>query len=227
MSELSSLEKVIKYSFKDRSLLSLALTHSSYDGNKQRNNQRLEYLGDSVLQLVITEVLYNDYSDMSEGTMTRVRSLIVREESLYKIAAAMDLGVYLRLGRGEIVSNGMEKPSILADAVEAVLGAIYLDAGFDTAREVILDLFHDAIAAIPDMCTDTDYKSRLQHECVLLYNADVCYELVSSSGPAHNKRFTVRAIAGEIVLASATGKSKKQAEMEAARLSLEIIFNRM
>ena len=218
------LQRRLGYRFGDCELLQQALTHSSFDGDKHINNQRLEYLGDAVLQLVITDVLYRQCPDMNEGQMTRVRSLIVREEALCHAAQQIGLGSFIVLGKGEEHTGGREKSSILADTMEAVFGALYLDGGMRVARSTITTVLKEAIE-ISTASTDenTDYKTRLQHLCAVSLGDDVTYHLMSSKGAPHERVFRIRAMAGKRELAIGEGTSKKNAEMDAAKNSIELL----
>ena len=219
--EIALLERRLGYTFGDKSILAQALTHSSYDGDKHRNNQRLEYLGDAVLQLVITDVLYRECPDMGEGQMTRVRSSLVREEALFHAAKGLKVGSFLVLGKGEENSGGREKPSILADTMEAIFGAIYLDGGMRSARTVITSVLGDLIAVAPSLDPEGDPKTRLQHLCTVALGCDVSYELVRMEGAPHERVFRVAAKAGEKIIAEGIGTSKKHAEMDAAQKALD------
>jgi len=166
------LQEKLGYRFSDVSTLKRALTHSSFDGDKFKNNQRLEYLGDAVLQLIISDELFKTES-FSEGQMTRLRSLIVREEALYQAAKAFGLGNMLILGKGEELSGGREKSSILADAMEAVIGAVYFDGGMEAAKEAVLLLMDHAIDNALKAESDVDDKTLLQHYCATEFGEDV------------------------------------------------------
>ena len=216
MSKIKDLENVIGYRFKDPELLRQALTHSSYANEKhkkQSDNERLEFLGDAVLELVSSEFIFKNYSKMPEGEMTKFRASIVCEPTLALCTKELDLGKYLYLGKGEDLTGGRTRKSILSDALEAVIGAIYLDGGFEAAREfvhrfILIDvenkkLFHDS-------------KTILQELIQGNYKEELHYVLVGEEGPDHDKRFMVEALIGERVIGHGTGHTKKAAEQEAA-----------
>ncbi len=209
------------HDFSDRGLLEQALTHSSAG---KGHYERLEFLGDSVLSLVITEFLYARFPDKREGKLSRIRASLVNRESLTGLAQDLDLGRYLNLGRGELRSGAHRRHSILADAMEAVIGAIYLDAGFAVCRERVLE-FYSVRLADPELGTPVkDHKTRLQE--FLMARGDVVpeYRLVSESGPPHKRRFAVEcAIAGENEPVPGEGRSRRQAEQDAARRMLIVL----
>ena len=216
---MSPLEERIGYKFRNSLLLAEALTHPSVGHETQRhhfNNQRLEFLGDAILQLVITEYLYQHFSSEAEGQLTKLRSRLVSRESLRVRAAALDLGQYLMIGRGEEASGGRRRASTLADAYEALIGAIYLDSDLETARQFILsqskpDL--DQVAAAP---VDINPKGHLQELLQSISPSSPVYETVSESGPEHDKTFVVKCVWEGMVLGEGSGRSKKQAETAAA-----------
>ena len=213
---IERLQDKLGYHFRQEETLQQALTHSSFDGDKHKNNQRLEYLGDAVLQLIISDELYRD-EDLDEGQMTRLRSLIVRGDALSVAAKEFGLGKMLILGKGEELSGGREKSSILADTMEAVIGAIYVDGGMEMARSCVLQLMKGRIRGALNLPTDVDYKTQLQQLATTHFGMDAKYRLVSSEGPAHERVFTVRAVIGDKEVGVATGHSKKEGEMEAAK----------
>ncbi|WP_054697939.1 ribonuclease III [Syntrophomonas palmitatica] len=208
--------------FVDEGLMSMALTHPSYsqERSSSANNQRLEFLGDGVLNLVVAEYLYKHYQNKAEGELTKIRARAVCENSLLNVAYTIELGHYLLLGRGEEMSGGRKRKSILADAVEAVIGAIYLDQGFETAREFILKYLEPTIveAAQGDYY---DYKSRLQELVQGKTRENVTYAILEESGPAHSRNFTAGVFYQERLLAAGEGKSKKEAEQNAAEKVLQ------
>lgn len=208
------------YQFKDITLLETALTHPSYGGDHHvPHYQRLEFLGDAVLELAISKYLYFEFPEIDEGKLTRIRAGLVREETLCRAAQRLDLGRYLRLSVGEDRSGGRTKPSILCDVMEAVLAAVYLDGGFDAAVEVIrLALAEDLH---PQMLEDhLDAKSRLQE--ILQRSGDMPrYEFVSMEGPPHAPRFRYRAVTDDRVLGEGAGTSKQHAQQAAARDALK------
>jgi len=216
---MSPLEERIGYKFRNSLLLAEALTHPSVGHETQRhhfNNQRLEFLGDAILQLVITEYLYQHFSSEAEGQLTKLRSRLVSRESLRVRAAALDLGQYLMIGRGEEASGGRRRASTLADAYEALIGAIYLDSDLETARQFILNQSKpdlDQVAAAP---VDINPKGHLQELLQSISPSSPVYETVSESGPEHDKTFVVKCVWEGMVLGEGSGRSKKQAETAAA-----------
>lgn len=221
---MDKLEKEIGYRFLDRSLLETALTHSSYanerHGEQVQSYERLEFLGDSILGLVAAEYLFAHEPPLPEGQMTRLRAELVCEASLHRTALALSLGDAMRLGKGEEHTGGRTRPSILADMVEAVIAAIYLDAGMDEARRFVLDKILCG-AEISDTHRGADYKTRLQELVQRRSDRHIAYVLTDESGPDHDKRFTFEArINGEAV-GSGVGRTKKEAEQMAARKALE------
>ncbi|HPF43840.1 MAG TPA: ribonuclease III [Syntrophomonadaceae bacterium] len=208
--------------FNSMALLTLALTHPSYhqDKNLQADNQRLEFLGDAVLNLAITEALFERLPDQAEGELTKIRAKIVCEKALLQIARGLNLGSYLLLGKGEEMSGGRSRKSILADAVEAVIGAIYLDKGYDAARSFIWQHFQEVISQASSGDYN-DYKSKLQEIVQAKNRQSVNYVILEESGPAHAKIFTAGVYYQKTLLAVGRGKSKKEAEQNAAEKALE------
>lgn len=225
MTDISSLQKLIGITFNNKELLELALVHSSYLNEKPGlaldSNERLEFLGDAVLGLVIAEKLFQDLSESAEGELTRLRSALVRRETLAQIARQIDLGKYLSLGKGEEAGGGRDKPVNLAGAFEALIAAIYLDQGILTARQFILRLFGAEIYKQAHLGAGTDYKSRLQEIIQAEHQIAPSYHIIQATGPDHAKEFVVEVRMGEKVLGSGFGKSKKTAEMEAAHSVLK------
>ena len=226
--EIVELEEQIGYKFNDISYLELALTHSSYT-NEQRSrginvqsNERLEFLGDAVLELVISEYLYSNFKKYREGALTKMRQNLVCEKTLAKIAAELNLGDYINVGRGEELTDCRSRPKVLADAMEALIGAVYLDAGgssSDCWRGVILSLYKDEFSLILSI-QSTDYKTRLQQLAEQDGSAVLEYKVISTSGPEHNKSFTIAAYVNNNEVGRGTAGSKKDAEMQAARAAL-------
>ncbi len=211
---------------KDLSLLDMALTHTSYAHElkgavRAEHSERVEFLGDSVLSLVVSTYMYRKFPDLTEGQLTKLRAHLVCEASLCDCAKKMKLGDLLLLGRGEELSGGRERPSILADAFEAVLGAIYLDRGLAAAEKYLLDLMQKEIDHVCRTGIGSDHKTRLQEYLQRGGDADISYRLVDSSGPEHRKIFSCEvALAGK-VLGRGSGKSKKEAEQQAAKVALQ------
>lgn len=204
-------------SFDDEDLLALALIHPSYsqEHSTNRNNQRLEFLGDAVLDFIVAEYLYRHYEDKAEGDLTQIRARVVCEKALADVAERIQIGNYLMLGRGEEMSGGRKRKSILADSVEAVIGAIYLDQGLDAARKFILRHLEDTIqeTARGDY---QDFKSKLQEIVQARSRENVHYEILEESGPAHARNFVAGVFLRKQLLAKGGGKSKKEAEQSAA-----------
>ena len=220
MSRLHEFEEVIGYHFNNQGLLRQALTHSSYANErhmkKHSDNERLEFLGDAVLEVTSSEFLYQKYPDYSEGELTKLRASLVCEPTLAFCTRAIDLGKYLYLGKGEDLTGGRNRKSILSDALEAVIGAIFLDGGFANAKEFVLKYI---LTDIEHKQLFYDSKTILQ-EVVQGEHEKLTYELISESGPDHNKSFTVEARVGSRVLGEGTGRTKKAAEQEAAYKAL-------
>ena len=220
---LSEFEKVIGYEFKNKSLLETALTHSSYANEKQKGkecNERLEFLGDSVLGVITADYFYHNLAHLPEGEMTKKRAACVCEKSLHGFAKEINLGKYLFLGRGEDNTGGRKRASILADAFEAVIGAIYLDGGLEQVRNFVLRFIKVAAAKQLSL---RDYKTELQEIIQKNPNEHLTYVLVGESGPDHDKRFEVEVMLNSNVVGCGIGKSKKLAEQQAARQALELM----
>lgn len=223
---MTALEERLGYSFRNRALLETALTHSSYANENRASgivcNERLEFLGDSVLGVTVADFLYRHFPDMPEGRMTRLRAELVCEQSLHRVALELHLGDYLRLGKGEEHNGGRKRASILSDAVEAVIAAMYLDAGMETAAGFIHRCLLDDVRAI-ETPTFTDYKTSLQ-ELVQRHSGQVLsYELVGEEGPDHAKTFRVQVCLNGEPLGRGTGRTKKEAEQTAAANALEAL----
>lgn len=218
---IRAFEEKIGYEFKDKTYIQTALTHSSFaNEHKEFNyNERLEFLGDSVLGLVVSDYLFRARNDLPEGKLTRLRANVVCEESLSAVARKINLGDHLFLGKGEKASGGSDRDSILADATEAVIAAIYLDGGFDQAKDFILSNLRDTIAKNIDGNIFRDYKTILQ-EIIQGNNGKISYKLVGESGPDHNKEFEMQVKCGQVTIGIGRGKNKKEAEKEAARDAL-------
>lgn len=204
-------------------LLRNALTHPSYlfenPQNGWENNQRLEFLGDAILDFIIAEYLYLNYPERPEGELTKMRAAVVNETTLARIAQTIGLGQELLLGRGEQLSGGRERPSILADAWEAVIGAIYLQYGLQEARRVVLEPIKSAIEEVAKG-NYGDYKTQLQENAQKV-EAEVTYKILAEEGPDHNKRFTAGVFLAEKLMAKGFGRTKKEAEQNAAQQVLE------
>lgn len=225
MADLAGLEETLGIDFKDASLLEQALVHRSYlNENPACNlasNERLEFLGDAVLGFTVAGKLYHDYPNFTEGDMTRFRAVLVRRETLARMAETIGLGGYLFMGKGEEASGGRSKPANLASALEAVIAAIFLDRGSSSASDFIIRLLGTELKEVVSHGTGVDYKSRLQEFIQSREQQTPTYCLIEATGPDHGKTFTVEVKLGEIVLGRGRGKSKKAAETEAARSALE------
>ena len=222
---MESLEKNIGYSFKDKSLLKLALTHSSYAnemGDASRCNERLEFLGDSVLSLIVSEYIFENFKDRPEGELSKLRASLVCEKSLCEFSKQLNIGEYMLLGKGESQNGGRERPSILADAFEAVLAAIYLDDGFEHAKKHVLRFVIEELNHTEDEVFK-DYKTTLQEVIQRNREEHLSDILVDESGPDHNKLFKVEVHLNSNVIGSGVGKSKKQAEQLAAKQALQLM----
>lgn len=225
MKDINELLKKIGYEFHDRSILTNALTHSSYSSEHKMdyasNNERLEFIGDAYVDAAVGAELFRIMESAPEGVLSKNRADVVREESLADAAREIDLGDYIYMGRGEESTGGRNKDSILADAFEALIGAIIIDGGYDAGKRVILDLLNEKIGLAVAGKLRQDYKTMLQ-EKLQEKNHDVRikYNTVSESGPDHNKTFNVEVMAGTRVLGSGSGKSKAKAEQDAARDAL-------
>lgn len=222
---MRALEDALGYHFKNEALLREALRHSSY-ANEHRgvesvSNERLEFLGDSVLGFVTAEFLFREHPDAPEGELTRIRARLVCEGSLYEVAQRIDLGRYLCLGRGEDTGGGRERPSILADATEAVIAAMYLDGGIGPASAFIHRMLLDGTAEQRIVEERSDYKTLLQETVQRKPNRRLRYQLAGESGPDHAKTFTIDVLLGDRVIGTGAGRSKKEAEQRAARSALE------
>ena len=221
LEKLKHFEETINYRFNDRKILKHALTHSSYANekrmNKLENNERLEFLGDAVLELVTSEFLYMQNPKMPEGDLTKLRARLVCEQTLAACARDIKVGNYVHLGKGEAATGGSERFSILSDAMEAIIGAIYLDGGFTNAKEFICNYI---LADVENKKLFFDSKTILQEIVQSEYKEQLTYELIKEEGPDHNKQFTVVAHVNEIQLGIGVGRTKKAAEQEAAYQSI-------
>lgn len=224
MTDRKQLEEKINYSFQNPDLLKQAVTHSSFANeqkiNREKDYERLEFLGDAVLELVSSSYIFHHYQDMPEGKMSKFRSALVCEPALAEVARNLELGRYLRLGKGEEAGGGRERESIIADIVEAIIGAIYLDGGFDKAKDFIeafvlsdlekKQLFYDSKTVLQEIVQSS--TSELLH-----------YEVLAEKGPEHNKEFTAAAYLGDRLLGEGSGKSKKAAEQQAAYQAILVL----
>ncbi len=223
---MDKLEEKIGYRFRDRGLLLTALTHSSYANERHGDGlpcyERLEFLGDSILGLVTAEFLYRHEPPLTEGSMTRLRAELVCEQALHKVALELGIAPHMRLGRGEEITGGRQRASVLADMVEAIIAALYLDNGLDEARRFVLGkVLRDA--ELSETHRSKDYKTELQELVQRQPNRHIAYELVGESGPDHNKTFTFRVTIDGEAAGEGSGRSKKEAEQMAARCALEAL----
>lgn len=214
------LQQRLGLQFENEELLIEALTHPSFVGegeaNRLQSNQRLEFLGDSVLGLVVSEYIFRRHPELAEGSLTKIKAVAVSEGALVQAARELKLGDYLLLGKGEEASGGRSRPSILADAFEALIGAIFLQHGIEAARAFVLRVLSDSIAVIESHKHVPDYKSLLQELVQAEGRGTPTYHVLETSGPDHNKRFTVEVRARQAVLGHGTGANKKEAEQSAA-----------
>jgi len=225
LADLKALEKILGIDFKDISLLEKSLVHRSYlnenQGTDSDSNERLEYLGDAILGYIVAEKLYRDFPEYDEGQMTRLRSILVRRETLARISRSINIGEYLFLGKGEDTSGGRNKSANLACALEAVIAAVYLDQGIVKTRKMILRLLKDEWQKAIKKPAAIDYKSKLQELIQSREQKIPSYQVTGTSGPDHIKTFDVEVRLGNEILGSGSGKSKKEAETEAAREALK------
>ncbi len=221
---MKELEKRLGYVFKDKKLLEQALTHSSYANeskNPRGSNERLEFLGDSVLSLIVSDYIYSNY-EIAEGELTKLRASLVCEQSLYEFSSELQVGEHLRLGKGELQNGGNSRPSILADAFEAILAAIYLDGGMAPAKELVLRFVVKDLKNSENI-TFQDYKTLLQEVIQKNPEERLEYVLVGEEGPDHNKKFIVEVHLNSNVFACGEGRSKKAAEQDAAHKALMLM----
>ena len=217
-------QEKIGYQFKDESLLFEALSHSSYanENKKTRNsNERLEFLGDSVLSIVVSDHIFEHYKHLPEGELTKMRASLVCEKALFEFSKKIDLGSYIFLGKGEEMTGGRTRPSIVSDAFEAVIAAIYLDGGMEIVSQYILSFLPENIT--PDFSVFHDYKTALQEVIQRNPEEKIEYHLKGESGPDHNKQFTVQVLLNSNVIGEGTGRSKKTAEQLAAKEALSLM----
>lgn len=224
MNTLKEFQELIGYKFNNEEYLRVALTHSSYaHENRQKNikfNERLEFLGDSVLSIIVSKYIFENYPDLPEGKLTKMRSAVVCEKALYECSLNIDLGKYLILGRGEERTGGRTRPSILSDTYEALIAAIFLDSNLDVVREWVLSQLYDAIEAAAKGRISKDYKTEFQEAVQVKGDVDICYKVVDSTGPDHNKSFVVNVYLNGELMGQGEGKSKKKAEQSAANDAL-------
>jgi len=222
--KMISLETRLGYKFRNSLLLAEALTHPSLGYETQRphfDNQRLEFLGDAVLELALTSKLYDLFPGHTEGDLTKMRARLVSKHALFGFAKSLDLGSYVLLGKGEEKSGGRGRPSTLADAFEALLGAIYIDAGFDKVTEIIITIIEPSLVDINEDPDKKNPKGRLQELLQAIIPESPIYSVIDESGPDHHKQFNISVSWGGKELATGSGSNKKEAEADAARHALE------
>ncbi|MBQ3088651.1 MAG: ribonuclease III [Clostridia bacterium] len=222
---MERLEKNLKYTFKNKELLKNALAHSSYANEKKgeiSSNERLEFLGDSVLSIIVSEYIYKNFPHLPEGQLTRIRASLVCEKTLCTFSKKLEVGDFLLLGKGEKANGGAERPSILADAFEAILAAIYLDGGIEPAKRHVLRFVQSELAHLEND-NFKDYKTELQEIIQRNPEEKLTYVLTGESGPDHDKCFTVEVHLNSNVIGEGSGHSKKNAEQAAARQALELM----
>ncbi len=219
MNDYSQLEKKLDYTFKDKQLIVEALTHKSH--KKPYNNERLEFLGDAVLDLVVGEYLFNKFPNSNEGILSKIRASLVNESGFTKLAKELDLGKYIYLSSAEENNNGREKSSLLSNAFEAVMGAVYLEAGLDKTRDIAVNLLEKCHPKIDLDTLSKDYKTALQELTQATHGVTPTYEMIGSFGPDHKKEFEIAIILDDQTISTAKGKSKKEAQQKAAQIALE------
>ena len=224
MNALKEFQEIIGYKFTNEEYLRVALTHSSYaHENKNKNikfNERLEFLGDSVLGLIVSKYIFENYPQLPEGNLTKIRAAVVCEKSLYERTMDIDLGKYLILGKGEIQTGGRTRPSILSDAYEAVIAAVFIDSNMDVVREWVLGQLYETIEAAAKGKISKDFKTEFQEEAQTMGDVNIRYKVVGSSGPDHNKTFEVNVYLNDVLMGEGEGTSKKKAEQNAAQNAL-------
>ncbi|KRQ86951.1 Ribonuclease 3 [Caloramator mitchellensis] len=222
--QLKEFEKIIRVDFDDIKLLDHALTHTSFANEHglsyNEHNERLEFLGDSILGLVVSEYIFKKFKNREEGKLSRLRASVVCEASLAEIARKIKINHFIRIGRGEEMTGGREKDSLLADATEAVIAAIYLDKGYDRAKDFVLEYLKDKIGAIAKKKEYIDYKTKLQEYVQKNLLSAIKYDVVDSWGPDHNKTFSIDVFLDNTKYGNGIGKSKKEAEQIAAKNAL-------
>jgi len=222
--DVTPLQKTLGYEFSDLRLLNKALTHKSYVNERNeslKHNERFEFLGDSVLDILVSDYLVHEFSDYAEGTLSKIRAAVVNETCLAELARKIDLGKYLLLGKGEDLSGGRDKPSILADAFEAVAGALFRDGGLESASKVFLPLLEVEISKFAHSWAFRDFKSELQEYTQNKWVCTPSYKVVNELGPDHAKKFEVAVTIKNKVKGQGSGKSKKEAEQAAAKMAME------
>lgn len=222
--QVEQFAQLVDYQAKDLSLLKIALTHRSYSSENEgvENNERLEFLGDAVLDLVLSDILFHNNAEMPEGEMAKARSAVVNEDTLADIAHELDLGRYMYFGRGEARSGGADKRSILADALEAIIAAMYLDSGYEYAKSFIVAHWQERAVVSASNPGVTDYKTRFQ-EAIVKFNSTKPRYFCEADGPEHDRVFTAHVFSGDLEMGTGIGRSKKIAEQDAARNALKYL----
>lgn len=219
---METIEQKLGYEFQSKELLKKALTHTSYAYEKNiESNEKLEYLGDSILEFITSKYLYFNYPKLTEGEMTKVRASVVCEKSLYKIAKLHNFSDFLYLGKSEQLSGGKNRPAILADSVEAVIAAIYIDGGIEPAEKFIIENLKQEIEQASKHVGIKDHKTVLQEKLQIHGDVKIEYDIIQETGPDHDKSFEAQVKCNGKILAEGKGKSKKEAEMQAAKKALE------
>lgn len=222
--EIEKLEREIGYTFKNKQLLKTALTHTSYAyENNVESNEKLEFLGDSILEFISSKYLFENYKKLKEGEMTKVRATVVCEESLYKVAIKHNFSDFLYLGKSESSNNANLSKAILADSVEAIIAAIYLDSSLDVAEKFIVSNLKEAIEVASKNVGIKDYKTVLQEKLQVNGNVNIKYSIIKEYGPDHNKSFESKVECNNKILGIGQGKTKKASEMMAAKSALEML----
>ncbi len=228
MTSSQNLQTHLGYCFNDRKLLKQALTHPSYAAERSAvdyDNQRLEFLGDAVLQLALSDLLYRRHPQAPEGQLSKMRSILAREEGLARLARQLKLGDFIRLGKGEQKSGGQNRDSILADAMEAIFGAVFLDADFNTAQQLITSLCEELMEDIEELSEASNPKGVLQEICQEKFKTIPDYEVLSITGPDHQPEFTVQVTVSKHIQAEGSAGNRRQAEQNAARTALRQLKN--
>ena len=219
MKDYAQLEKRLGYSFENKQLIIEALTHKSH--KKPYNNERLEFLGDAVLDLIVGEFLFMEFPQEAEGVLSKIRASLVNESGFTKLANKLHLGEYIYLSPAEESNEGRSKPSLLSNAFEAVIGAIYLEAGLSKCREITIALLQETYPKIDLNTLSKDYKTALQELTQATHGVTPVYTLLGSSGPDHKKEFEIQVLLNDTPIAKAKGKSKKEAQQKAAKIALK------
>ncbi len=221
MTNYNLLEERIDYNFSDKELIIEALTHKSY--KQPYNNERLEFLGDAVLDLIVGEYLFRKFPKSNEGILSKIRASLVNESGFTLIARKLELGSYIYLSSAEENNNGRDKPSLLSNAFESMIGAIYLDSGLEMAKDIAIKLIEECHPKIDLASLSKDYKTALQELTQSLYGVTPVYTLIDSFGPDHKKEFVIAIVLNDETIATANGKSKKEAQQNSAKLALKAL----